>query len=608
MRCRPLALLCAEIVAANPACINGHLIPSLPESVLVHLLSSIVLLRSPTPQDILLFSNQPLSIVSLECCSLSDDSIEALFSIPATELNLSNNLDVSDNAFRVITRSARHHRSISNLPLTRTLRSLNLRRTSVSAAAAKGFCSAFSLTHLDLSDNDKITNSIFDEIARCPSLTSLSLQKNEKISTGFAPLTALSALTHLALDGCFKVSDASLEHISLIPSLATLSLRSCIKISSDGLLHLSRLPALTDVDLYGCPRVDDAGVAALAILPLTHVCLADSAVVKSFASLHSRRMSRLHLTRCTRLSPDALLKLSVFSNLKELKVAHSAAVNDQIALSFSALSSLTLLSLSGTQVSGASFAQLSTLKLKTLHVAGCRIYHPDAPLGLELMTDLTSLDLTDTPLTADNFKFLAALTALTALWLVKTSFDDTSVAALSSFASLRALRSLDVADCRALTVLPVRSCALALESLSLKRTAIRAPCDELYALTNLTFLNVCRTGAVDSNNHLNIASLCKLRTLTLAEAVGVDDALMAALPHSLTSLNVAACAGLTAAGMAAVGELKGLRFLCLKGCQIGDEGVMALTGLHRLETLVLETGLLTAKGLEAYHAAGRERR
>jgi hypothetical protein len=89
-------------------------------------------------------------------------------------------------------------------------------------------------------------------------------------------------LQQLVLSSCFKITDATLNHIRAVPlellhasssqitdaglanlagtQLQNISLFRCANLTDAGLQHLSRLPRLTSLDLRECPGVTEAGV------------------------------------------------------------------------------------------------------------------------------------------------------------------------------------------------------------------------------------------------------------------------------------------------------------------------------------------------------------
>jgi len=80
---------------------------------------------------------------------------------------------------------------------------------------------------------------------------------------GVRYLQALTKLRRLNLDAC-KVTDVSLEHLSLIPSVEVLGLSRCDQVTDQGIPKIHKLVnSLTSLDLGHCIKVTSQGLQAV---------------------------------------------------------------------------------------------------------------------------------------------------------------------------------------------------------------------------------------------------------------------------------------------------------------------------------------------------------
>ncbi len=116
-------------------------------------------------------------------------------------------------------------------------------------------------------------------------------------------IACLQQLQTLDLNGCDKITDAGLQHISALQQLQTLSLERCVKIFDAGLAHLSALKELRSLSIRYCGgNVTNAGILRhLVSLPqLEWLDSRDCPLVSSFGEEAFRSpdpvlVGRLHL-------------------------------------------------------------------------------------------------------------------------------------------------------------------------------------------------------------------------------------------------------------------------------------------------------------------------
>jgi hypothetical protein len=111
------------------------------------------------------------------------------------------------------------------------------------------------------SSNDETLREIVQEFQACHSLTHLDLSENRKISdTGIEYLHHLNTLKELNLSSCDITNDV-FSTLKIFSNLEILNLSFCPRISDSGLKSVRDLRNLVFLDLQGCPRITRAGLA-----------------------------------------------------------------------------------------------------------------------------------------------------------------------------------------------------------------------------------------------------------------------------------------------------------------------------------------------------------
>jgi hypothetical protein len=120
-------------------------------------------------------------------------------------------------------------------------------------------------TSLDLSPfYQKVTDQTLAQIVEIfPNMRSLNLWGCYKITdAGLEHLKDLTNLTELNLEQCLDITGAGLEHLKGLTKLTFLNLSHCYKITDAGLAHLKGLTRLTQLNLFNCQDITDAGLGA----------------------------------------------------------------------------------------------------------------------------------------------------------------------------------------------------------------------------------------------------------------------------------------------------------------------------------------------------------
>jgi hypothetical protein len=203
-------------------------------------------------------------------------------------------------------------------PLTR-LKTMNL--TGHSSLSGMTFTVATfpHLISLQLSECRNINEEIVFSITKsCPSLTTLSLGKNLKIS--------------------------NLSHLQTLPSLTSLDLHDCRRLSNHGLVSIAtHFPGLASLDISGCYANGNGGVSNEGIVyvvtkcPILHLNLANCrnvtndilpVIAKSLPHLES-----IHLTNMTSLAKESLsLLVNLCKNIRTLIVGGCHRIGDEVII------------------------------------------------------------------------------------------------------------------------------------------------------------------------------------------------------------------------------------------------------------------------------------
>lgn len=107
------------------------------------------------------------------------------------------------------------------------------------------------------------------EIAGIPTLTSLNLSENRKITDdGLRLLRALPGLTALNLSSC-GITNVGLAYLAVLTRLEALDLSFCNRITDTGLKALRPLTRLAYLNVQGCVKMTNAGLVRFARKGLT---------------------------------------------------------------------------------------------------------------------------------------------------------------------------------------------------------------------------------------------------------------------------------------------------------------------------------------------------
>ena len=287
-----------------------------------------------------------------------------------------------------------------------------------------------SVTELDLSECEKISNKGLEQIARFPALTSLNLQGCDQITDkGLEQITKLTALRSLNLQGCKRISDKGLEQVTKLTSLTSLNLYAY---NSDKVLeHIAKLTALTWLNLAYCDLISDKELERVAKLTA---------------------LTSLNLEGCKQINDKGLEQVAKLTALTSLDLSSCYQISDKGLEQIAKLTSLTLLGLGGCyQISDTGLEQITKLPaITSLNLVCCEQISDKGLEQVAKLTALTSLDLAYCKQINDKrLEQIAKLTALTSLNLKGCKLISDK--GLEQVAKLTVLTSLDLTGCKNIT-------------------------------------------------------------------------------------------------------------------------------------------------------------
>jgi Leucine-rich repeat (LRR) protein len=111
--------------------------------------------------------------------------------------------------------------------------------------------------------DDATLEEIFEELRSCTNLTHLNLSENRKVTDdGLKGLSLFLRLRELNLSSC-DITDDIFPTLRKLSDLRSLTLSFCPRISDIGIKTLGELRKLTFLDLQGCSRITRAGLARI---------------------------------------------------------------------------------------------------------------------------------------------------------------------------------------------------------------------------------------------------------------------------------------------------------------------------------------------------------
>jgi len=187
----------------------------------------------------------------------------------------------------------------------------DIRRLSPDAAVLRGY---------DLGDPEVVAISSFR------SLSELDLSGCEKVTDrSVSELCQVSSLEKLDLSFCNQITNLSVRGLARLPALRSISLNFCYAVGDSALTALSECKSLESVSLLSCEEVTDAGVEALASLPNLRIldlpefaAITDGALAVLSAS--AANLESLRLDHLGGISDEGISRLGRLRHLRNLMV------------------------------------------------------------------------------------------------------------------------------------------------------------------------------------------------------------------------------------------------------------------------------------------------
>ena len=293
-------------------------------------------------------------------------------------------------------------------------------------------------------------------------------------------------------------------------------------------------------------------------------------------------LRQLELTRCERLTDDALARITVCASLQLLDLSYCSSLTNAALVHVATLHSLQILSIeSCAQLTDNALSHLPALpQLHSLSLSFC----PFTDYGLQYLSHCTSLEFLQLcyvqQISGRGLQALIPLPKLINLNLGHSSLKDNDLAPLRSLTHLNALNleSMEVTD---------------------------ASLSNLATLDSLTSLNLHEIHNLSDKTLELLSSHCtRLSSLYFSYTDLVTDSgvgHLTRLAPTLRVLEMPECEQITDESCRHISKMSQLATLDLTGCyRITDEGIQQLAGLHNLTLLNL--GMLRSLTDEACDA------
>ena len=235
------------------------------------------------------------------------------------------------------------------------------------------------LSYLDLSMT-RITDRGLQQLKSAPAIVDLNLYYAEQITDeGLAAIKGWKRLKKLNVRGT-RITDTTLEHAASVPTLEVLDV-GYAQVTDVGLDHLASLTNLKELALGG-NKLTDAGLQSLRYLTslirldlvgtqrtdsgLWSISLTDAGVsaISTLKNLRELRLDGMPV------SGRSLEKMKTLTNLERLSLQGCKRIADDAAAMIASWSSLKVVDLKGTAVSGDAVASLRKAKPALLIFSG----------------------------------------------------------------------------------------------------------------------------------------------------------------------------------------------------------------------------------------------
>lgn len=387
-----------------------------------------------------LFNLQELNLQNNPCIEMNDDVLEQIAPLKNIE-----KLSIGDDHVNNILSD----NGVATLAGFKKMKTLNLSHFAWQFAGAGlgPLLSLHQIESLDLTGNAYVSDSTLQVIGCLQNVTSLALNRCEKISSnGLKHLRRLK-LQNLSMAGCYRVNDQGLVSLSEISTLTSLNLSLCFTITDWGLSHLKKCQKLKNLDVSGCRELLGDGFEGFCDLPLSTLSLSGVPLLHNEALIHIgriRTLAKLDMCSCGSISDAGIRALRNLENLTGVDISSCHLLGDAAIQTFSLLPQLTTLKATNcTMVTDYGTSHLVRLPgLLTAHFDGCMNMSDQSLMHLGNCESLTCLRMERcVRITDAGVAHLAKLNQLSILNLARCPFVTEN--GIRNLASLPALASFE---------------------------------------------------------------------------------------------------------------------------------------------------------------------
>lgn len=397
-----------------------------------------------------------------------------------------------------------------------------------------------------------------------------------------------SNIVSVDLTNCSGCTNDVLFMLARTPSLTSLSLRRCTRITDEGVRPFLDMfsTGIQELNLSFCPRITDRSFLKRKLPVLRRLvlegCVSLEGEFLTSKGLMAPSLEFLDLQSCHRLSKPSMLRLSsdIFPQIKLLDLSHTSVASGQVVASLlKNASSITVLKLRNTPVSDKAF------RPNVRHV--------------QMVNNLTRLNLHDTDIEDDTLGYIAAFPHLTRLNLKQcANLTDKGVVAFVQRRPENAapMTHLDITDTprildnamqailcelpgapHAWQSLKLRGCTIRLGTL--QQVLLLAAGLRVLSLSGRQETDLAGTAVATRGLERLSLEACSWNTLTLKQFVSPE----------LISLKLRSCPNLGDSAMQSIILVcSNLRKLHLISLPVGSPGCKFVSNLQKLKKLCLQ--------------------
>lgn len=306
---------------------------------------------------------------------------------------------------------------VERVAAVKTLKRLDLSLTYVSDRGAERLKGLDQLEELNLFAAEFITDAAIAFLRGHQQLKVLNLRGTDVTDTSLAYVAQLPQLKSLDISFT-QISDVGLEHLASLAELEELKIGGN-KISGAGLHALKLLPKLKKLSFYGIQRRNAGWCWAPVVTDLE---LETISLLGGIEELNVGSGVALGTPRPDDLGPA--------DGEAECRIAGGTRVTDFGLAKLVSLKKLRYLDVSGSSITVNGVKTLATFRdLRRLSLWNVKGIDDAAASSLEALTNLTSLDLSNTPVGDETLGRLARLPNLRRLYVSETNVTEKAVTA-----------------------------------------------------------------------------------------------------------------------------------------------------------------------------------